>query len=201
MSELPGLPAGEEAPDLAAEVLGFRGWRVSPSGLLMSAAADDGWVPGENVAICPRGMHQAPASGCGCGLYAHYDFASVPASMGARDREGVMIGAVAGWGRVILHPDGWRAERARVLAFFRQGPASALARSETLYGVPVVDGPWELPQVDAETVPEHMRPAETAITNAAGRRAAPPIVAAWTGPVATGPPSGAGVWLPRVRGV
>ncbi len=157
------------APDLAAAVLGFRGWRVAPSGLLMSASADDGWVPGDNLATCPRGMHPAPKAGCGCGLYAHYELETVPQSVNfGGNNGGIMVGAVAGWGRVILHPDGWRAEYAKVIALFRQGPADALARAEALYGAPVLDGPDQLPAIDAEEVPKHMRPEETSPSSPAG---------------------------------
>lgn len=159
----------DRTPDLAAEVLGFRGWRVAPSGLLMSAAADDGWVPGENVATCPREMHPAPQTGCGCGLYAHYELGQVPASVSFdRNNGGILVGAVAGWGRVILHPDGWRAEFAKVIALFRRGPADALERCERLYGAPVLNDPHELPALDAEEVPVHMRPAEEEAPEVAG---------------------------------
>lgn len=155
--------SGDDRQLLTAAVLGFRGWRVAPSGLLMSASADDGWIPGDNTATCPRGMHKAPQAGCGCGLYAHYELDSVPSSVNfGGNAGGILVGAVAGWGRVILHPDGWRAELAKVIALFRQGPADALERSEALYGAPVLAGPWELPAIDAEEVPKHMRPEEEA---------------------------------------
>jgi hypothetical protein len=152
----------DDKPLLAAEVLGFRGWRVSPSGLLMSASADDGWVPGDNAAICPRGLHPAPTAGCQCGLYAHFELDQVPASVNfGNGVGGIVIGAVAGWGRVILHPDGWRAENAKVISLFQRGPAESLERAQALYKVPIVAGPWELPaDCGAEEVPKHMRPEE-----------------------------------------
>jgi hypothetical protein len=149
-----------QPPDLTAEVLGFRGWKVAPSGLLMSAGVSDGWLPGENVAACSRGLHPAPAKGCGCGLYAHYTLEDLSKSVNWGDQSGVIVGAVSGWGRVILHPDGWRAESAHILALFRQGPAAALERAAKVYSVPVVAGPLELDRLglEAQPVQEAMKP-------------------------------------------
>ena len=149
-----------QAPDLTAEVLGFRGWKVAPSGLLMSAGVSDGWLPGQNDAACSRGLHPAPEKGCGCGLYAHYSLEDLSKSVHWGDDSGTIVGAVAGWGRVILHPDGWRAQYAHVLALFRQGPAAALERAAVVYGVPIVAGPLELDRLDIEAQPvkDSMKP-------------------------------------------
>jgi hypothetical protein len=159
MSDEP-LSKSLQPPDLSAEVLGFRGWKVAPSGLLMSAGVSDGWLPGENYAACSRGLHPAPQKGCGCGLYAHYSLEDLSNSVNWGDESGTIVGAVSGWGRVILHPDGWRAQYARVLALFRQGPAAALERAEQVYNVPVVAGPLELEHLglEAETVKDSMKP-------------------------------------------
>ncbi len=158
--DAPPLSRGLVPPDLTAEVLGFRGWHVAPSGLLLSSGVTDGWLPGENRAACGRGLHPAPQKGCGCGLYSHYSLEDLSRSVNWQGNDGVLVGAVGGWGRVILHPDGWRAEYARVLALFRQGPAAALERAAEVYSVPIVAGPLELDRLDldAQEVQEAMKP-------------------------------------------
>lgn len=159
-SDAPPLSKGLQPPDLSAEVLGFRGWHAAPSGLLLSSGVSDGWLPGVNEAACGRGLHPAPQKGCGCGLYSHYTLEHLSRSVNWQNQDGIVVGAVGGWGRVILHPDGWRAQYAQVLALFRQGPAAALDRAAKLYNVPIVAGPLELDRLDleAEPVQEAMKP-------------------------------------------
>lgn len=202
MSEEAPLSKGMQPPDLTAEVLGFRGWKVAPSGLLMSAGVSDGWLPGENVAACSRGLHPAPAKGCGCGLYAHYTLEDLSKSVNWGDQSGTIVGAVSGWGRVVLHPDGWRAEKAHIIALFRQGPAAALDRAAAVYKVPVVAGPLELERLDhaAEAVQDAMKP-EPEGPEADGQLGGGPMGGAFaTGGLLPPPVQHVGTMMPRPPG-
>ncbi|MDD7941214.1 hypothetical protein PHK61_22605 [Actinomycetospora lutea] len=106
-----------EAPDAAIPVVGFRLWllggaRTAPD--LRSPAVAATWAPRTAmVAACPRGCARPPGWDCGCGLYATsvLDRLLVPAV-----GDGVLLGCVALWGRVVEADQGWRAEYAYPLA-------------------------------------------------------------------------------------
>lgn len=129
----------EHVPDLVQAVIGYRAWRVE-DGLLRSGGAGEAiWDPDVTVAECegydkmgPLGLgyprrspqeaaeayglkiepHDAPAKDCGCGLYAYHDPKMVAGTGSAES----IWGAVAAWGRLEVHREGLRAERARVVA-------------------------------------------------------------------------------------
>ena len=87
----------QKAPDYAQPIIGIRAWCVDKKGFLNSTTRrDERWTPGEvKKAACdhvesisrhafagsfglpdPRRKvlrHQAPQSGCSCGLYAFYN--------------------------------------------------------------------------------------------------------------------------------
>jgi hypothetical protein len=139
------------APDLVAPVVAFRSWRlagdqlVSPfipcrwSGRVMHATCYDanrtltrgvGWLDSP---------HDSPHEACQCGIYAYH-------SPGPRSWFGEAYwceGVVSAWGRIVVHPDGFRAEHAQVEAVAVPdgldllGPRQVRAAAERL-GVPVV---------------------------------------------------------------
>ena len=106
------------------------------------------WEPGRNIAVCvgPLGafgkpVHDAPATGCGCGLYACHDLGELhwawrmqSLQRAARlqwnsrfpipNDEFVLTG-VAGSGTVRIHQRGWRAQFARIVAFSDEIPELA----------------------------------------------------------------------------
>lgn len=172
-------------------VLGFRLWPVTKDGL-GAATGRAPWVPGVNTASCEhsRGRkevrepiyhsllekgippHSAPGVECGCGLYAWHTLDSLKnyeEQLSTLIRGGgrgdlSIYGAVAGWGRTIAHKSGWRAEKARVLAFavredtdFVRGLGSLLA---DMYGVPLV--PFDMLQLEgarhAGAIPNKLLP-------------------------------------------
>lgn len=98
-------------------VIGLRHWNVTPEGELHSPIIEGVWQPGVNVAKCIKGRvwqpwnHDGPSpvGGCSCGIYAHHEQVGISHSSG-------IIGVVRGWGSVRVHPDGWRAEKARIVA-------------------------------------------------------------------------------------
>jgi hypothetical protein len=76
-------------------------------------------------------VHQAAAVDCSCGLYAYHDLATAVHELrtyyAARHHQPwapeYLLGAVVGTGRILIHKQGWRASRARIVAFSDIGPA------------------------------------------------------------------------------
>jgi hypothetical protein len=103
------------APDLIHAVIGFRQWRLRGNEL-WSLRTEDRWERGALTAHClgdARHEGPAPHNACTCGFYAWYAPTPRTASAATRDLVG---GAVALWGRIELHAQGMRAERAMVVA-------------------------------------------------------------------------------------
>ena len=156
----------KKRPVFEGEIVGRRSWtprtvngvvaRTLPN-LRLGSVSDSGWWNvGVNEARClGRFKHRVPDRGCQCGLYAFYD--------------GMLYGGVEGlvtaWGDVELHPDGFRAEFARVAALVAPDPENRFTaeyRIAAFYGVPVITR--EQFEDDAfiaefgEIVPREMRP-------------------------------------------
>lgn len=131
-----------EVLPLVGSVRGFRWWRLSGNAELLSPWRGPViWRPGENEASClaRRGMfgwkmsrtphpRGCPATGCECGFYALH---SLPELNDGLDRaiweidtatsggqHGLVLGVVAGSGRVLIGTEGWRARFCRILALF-----------------------------------------------------------------------------------
>jgi hypothetical protein len=161
------------APDLAAEVVAFRSWRLAGE-RLMSPFISCRWRGREMHATCfdanrglTRGVgwldrpHRSPHADCQCGIYAYH-------TPGPRSWFGEAYwceGVVSAWGRIVVHADGFRAEHARVEALAvpeeldRRGAAFVHGVAIGL-GVPVV-GHTELEDFAAELgggVPPALRP-------------------------------------------
>lgn len=162
---------------------------MTPEGL-GAATGRAPWVPGVNVADCQHrngtaatdarfiyepavGPHDPPSRDCGCGLYAWHTLTRLAvydeqrrmnALFGGSGRELRVFGAVAGWGRVITHRDGWRAEKARVLAFAVKEDTPFMRHLgdmlKGMYGVPLV--PFDMLQLEgarhAAAVPNSLLP-------------------------------------------
>jgi hypothetical protein len=98
--------------------IGFRGWRTGGTGLF-SLTKRAYWQPRQTQrAQCGLEInHRPPAPECSCGLYAVYD-------VGGRTVKGISapasdcLGAVRCWGRLVLHPEGFRAEFAAILGLY-----------------------------------------------------------------------------------
>lgn len=132
-------------PDLVQPVVGFRRWLIE-DGLLRSTGAGKAiWDPGVTVAECETGRdktdpddapapepHTAPGADCGCGIYAYHEPGIRRPDAMSRAMNGLMrslasggtvsarpievAGAIAAWGGMEVHRDGFRAEKARVVA-------------------------------------------------------------------------------------
>lgn len=127
------------------------------------------WRPGANKAVCGTpaahetyaGMNELPpAPLCGCGLYAYHDYADdigrFPSEPTGKKSP---VGIVRGWGRMHIHPDGWRAEYAEILALIENGDAR-LRDVAARYGVPLLSE-RSMPNIAVEfgnPVPLRIRP-------------------------------------------
>ena len=96
------------------ELRGYRRFRLAPDGLHPTVHAAGGpWSGTVERAVCAAGEeHDAPARGCGCGLYGWYS----PSDAGAASGYGDTAAVVAARGRSILGDAGFRSAGARVQA-------------------------------------------------------------------------------------
>jgi hypothetical protein len=86
--------------------------------------------------------HAAPDVDCRCGIhaYARPGFAALPGPTSLRIR-----GSVAGWGRVIAEPGGWRARFCQPVVLFTQPDFEGLIVATALdYGIGVAPEPLEV---------------------------------------------------------
>lgn len=117
------------APDLAAPVGGWRVWRLGADDdgpVLESPLAAATWpARAALTAVCHRGCGDAPAWGCGCGLYALDHPHRLATDM--LWRTGI-LGCTALWGRVVEHEEGWRGEHSYPLVLFVLSPDEVLRR-------------------------------------------------------------------------
>lgn len=152
-----------EAPLYTRPLVGFRRFLIlglgTPSLRLESVFIHYEWSPGENVARCEIEMakkiwrdtspytampwdvlpdrHEAPHPSCGCGLYALHR----PPSRSSHER--YVEGAIIGYGRMEVHRDGWRAEKAKIIALNEWTMAKH-------YGVPYAGTKDQLFRIAAE---------------------------------------------------
>jgi len=116
-------------------LLGYRAWLLSEGELhpLHSRAAP-AWRPGENIAVCTSigsalHPHQAPKHDCRCGFNVYHSLGMAigeyqnwlgrwQAEKGGIPPVTLLLGAVAGKGKIEIHSDGFRCESAQILALF-----------------------------------------------------------------------------------
>jgi len=136
----------EEAPLLPGEVLGYRVWRMGDGGLMSYVSvhpdARTVWAPGVVVAACRHG-HEAPHSGCVCGLHASYAPPN-PCRDGFGKHNTAAYGAVAAWGTIDTTSTDFRAQYARIvcLSFWRMQTwhhTEQIRKLAQRYGVPCVE--------------------------------------------------------------
>lgn len=147
-----------------APIRGFRWWRFHPRGSLHSPyRVGYTWLRGPNEACCfdhrrftrwrPRNLDHdrgVPEAACACGFYGvsaieELDIGlarlnGVHVSHSASSAMRLVLGIVAGHGRVLIGTHGWRAERAAVNALFVPPDANfgtALEKVGDNYGVPL----------------------------------------------------------------
>ncbi|HEX3630275.1 MAG TPA: hypothetical protein VHW91_07385, partial [Candidatus Dormibacteraeota bacterium] len=145
--------------------VGYRFWRVDPDdawtrGRLQSPVAETLWPPLETLdaecqtrpglRLARAGLHRAdelrisPEPGCSCGIYAYHDIG--PMTRALREEPYMFGGAVLCWGRIVIHPEGLRAQYARPLALCRPESPGVLQRTGPLlehvtreYAIPLLE--------------------------------------------------------------
>jgi hypothetical protein len=154
-----------EVVPIVGSVRGFRWWRLSGNAELLSPwRGPVCWRPGENEASClaRRGMfgwktsraphpRGCPATGCECGFYALHSLPELNDGLDraiweidtatSGGRHGLVLGVVAGSGRVLIGTEGWRARSGRILALFAGPMVTSHTRemgiAAAAYGVPL----------------------------------------------------------------
>jgi len=116
---------------VAAELRGYRRFRLATDGgLHPPVQGGAAWHPALEHAACPSG-HDAPTSGCGCGLHACYHPAD---AVGAGD----VLASVLVRGPTVLGDHGMRAAAARVEAVAVRDTRTRAAITARYPGVAVV---------------------------------------------------------------
>jgi hypothetical protein len=144
----PGERVGHEVPTFSECVVGYRAWSVDDRDQLWPLAERRRpWTPGINTARCNCGTwgslrfdwtvhegrrileaspaHPAPEPSCDCGLYAWRRPKQAWREDPAWGSLPTVIGAVACWGRMQVHADGFRAEHACVVTLAHRVDADA----------------------------------------------------------------------------
>lgn len=137
-----------DVPMVTRPVTGYRRWVMRARRLWPVFRMKDPWVPGENVAGCtpefllPLMGEQAgqvcclhpPGPDCECGLYAYHK-----PTLTAFNTSDTIEGAVVGIGTMEVYSDGWRAERARIVALLSPTPepSKAVRKIARYYEVPL----------------------------------------------------------------
>ena len=145
--------------------VGYRFWRVDPDdawtrGRLQSPVAETLWPPLESLSaecqtrpglrLARAGLHRteedriSPEPGCSCGIYAYHDI--VPMTRALREEPFMFGGAVLCWGRVVIHPEGFRAQHVRPLALCR--PESPIVQQRTSVLLDEVTKEYAIPLLD-----------------------------------------------------
>lgn len=101
-------------------LLGYRLWNYELEegnpGLYSIGYERTLWKPGINVATCHQN-HTAPNPECECGFYA-YNSIENPGDGAIEDSIGMIIGAVVASGNLLIHTDGFRAEKVVIAALY-----------------------------------------------------------------------------------
>lgn len=169
----------DRAPDLVGEVLGWRQWHVSPAGDLISANSHAVWRAGPQRAICGgidgEWDHPAPQENCGCGWYGIFE----PPGGGA-------VGLFRAWGKIIVHPNGFRAEWAEIVCLVGER-TKKLERAAAYYEIPLFESRDEAVAYARkgghDFIPEDMRPKSEPPTELAfpgWQIASPGMAITWT---------------------
>jgi hypothetical protein len=153
----------DRAPDVAGFLTGWRVWRMSVDGELVSAYSPAAW-PARSpiVATCYEtgDAHAAPDEWCACGVYGCEE---PGAALFYAHRSGSpVVGTARLWGRVVEHEAGWRAEKGypdRLFVprdVFDRHAGDVAAHLSFRYGVPahVID---ELHYVDVTRASDPVR--------------------------------------------
>jgi hypothetical protein len=197
-------PLRREPPVFSECVIGYRRWMLTDWTLVPNSIGDP-WRPGINHARCrthdpgyagalwaqrhasiyiesnPE-PHTTPDPDCECGLYALHDLDLIR----GHEPETIVfiIGAVAAWGRLEVHWDGFRAEYAQIVALV---PPHGGSTAGGWPGLEVLQRVYQVPFVTADRLQaeaeRHGRslPADARPPRPDERYDMPPLVVGWGG--------------------
>lgn len=128
--------SSERIPDYFEWVLGWRHFEIDGEGKCHSVSAPYTWSPGENRALC-GGSVGAPHDHHHCGFNCFYEPNNV--------MYGSLHALVRGRGdRFAIHPNGFRAEYAEIIAFVGgRFPSDNIKKAAKLYKVPIFKRRWQ----------------------------------------------------------
>ncbi len=109
--QIDGHEKGALRRDDSGAVLGWRLWELSADDqgpALKSPVRGTIWPRGVLASACPS-CGPAPVNSCHCGIYAYHELCDAEAEW--RQHPHLIIGQLRGWGRVMCHRFGFRAER------------------------------------------------------------------------------------------
>jgi hypothetical protein len=105
--------------------------------------------------------HQAPMSDCSCGAHAYHDLDAMLLQVQRLghfrplgDRRLLVGGAVLSWGRIVIHPEGFRAQYARPVALCLVDPAAPAAAAQEIRQVAEA---YAVPSVEVKFLAAHAR--------------------------------------------
>lgn len=151
-------------PTLDGSVVGFRSWKFDgPS--LVGPVFHTTWHPGINEAKCEL-LHEAPALGCKCGIYAYARKTGLTGLSLAPVRGAIEAWAdehPTGWDRFFLHSTGFRAQYGRIVLLTVSDNHPRVTRKQ-IYGIAkefgVATCKWEhledAAQEYGQLVPDHL---------------------------------------------
>jgi hypothetical protein len=104
---------------------------------LYSLIHDEKWRSGINYALCNNKTtnHDAPGGDCKCGLNAFNNLSDADEYESFDDARSI-LGAVAGWGNLEIHVNGWRSEFATPLALLGEEDEH-LKEIASFYKIPI----------------------------------------------------------------
>ncbi len=156
-----------EVPDSIEPLVGYRAFACHGGNILKSVYREYEWIPGENQALCiphtptiwmggripgnvPPKDHSPGVvdEKCHCGFWALDSLDRFNSIMGGPVNPSSIWGRVLGYGRVAIGTQGWRAEKAKIIALYLRpsqhlifkmhDDPSRLERVADQYNVPVV---------------------------------------------------------------
>lgn len=156
-----------------APIGGMRSWQLLNGELVSHFDRSTPWDPNEPKrsarcslpadrfgAIAPR-PHAPPILDCGCGLRASHGLgAAIPFRLGNGE---LVVGAVLAWGRVVIGPSHFRAERMEIVALAT--PADEWHERDE--GASHIAALHQVPCVEVDELPAHLGGAAMALESAA----------------------------------
>jgi hypothetical protein len=137
-------------------IVGYRTWQIKGDRIVSRIIDDVAWPVNEKLEatcrddnqFCHRDeltpeVHDAPAWGCTCGIYAFHTLSDAVEDWGKH--EGALVGSCVFWGKIVVHTIGFKAQYARPIAFTNHHRANRdLAWTDRLemvvaaYNIPLV---------------------------------------------------------------